>query len=432
MLALLWLAVLAGGGGSPSAIAETLVIVGAAAIMIVCSAQCVAPPRHAMIIAAALPLLAVAQLIPLPAMWSLPPGQALRGEAAAVLAAIGAPAAWWPLSLDPIGTVWSLLSLLPPALAFVLAAGTNRWRSLVRAVAVLALLSAVLGALQFAGGARFEVYSRPVAAGPGGLFANQNSQGDLLVIGICALLVLFHDAHGATGRRRQAGPFLPAPAIVMAIGFLALSVVLTGSRAAMALLVVPMVLHYALLRRVAWSRGRTALAAWAPAAMAGALAVLALTVPAIGAAAARFDLGWGDRVARIWPDSLELAVAALPWGTGIGTFAVVFPLFERLGAVDASFANRAHCEYLEFAIEAGLPGMALLIAGLGMLARAIVARLRSGGADAGDWWALATLAVIAVHALVDYPLRAMALAVVAALAAGRFFRNDRRGEHGLG
>lgn len=439
LLALLWLAVLAGGGGSPSALWETLVIVGACAIVVAVALLPLADrpifaPR-ALVLAAALPLLALAQLVPLPAGWLLPAGQPLRGDAAEVLAAIGAPAAWWPLSLDPPATLWSVLALLPPALAFALATGVGEWRPVMRAVAVLALISAMLGALQFAGGAQFELHPRPVAAGPGGLFANQNSQGDLLVIGICALLALLQDAQGGgTGRgagRRRDGQFLPVPAMALAIGFLALSVVLTGSRAAMALLLVPLVLHYALLRRAAWSRREIELSAWGPAAILGVLALLAWTVPAIGAALARFDLGWGDRAARIWPDSLALAAAAFPWGTGIGTFAAVFPLFERLDAVDPSFANRAHCEYLEFAIEAGLPGIVLLIAGGGLLARAVLRRLRTGAADLGDMWALATLAVIALHALVDYPLRAMALAVVAALAAGRFFRTDRRGEHGL-
>lgn len=74
---------------------------------------------------------------------------------------------------------------------------------------------------------------------------------------------------------------------------------------------------------------------------------------------------------------------------------------------------------MELAIESGAPGLVLLLAAIIALALRLAAQLRAGG-EAAIHAAVAgsILAVLAIHSIVDYPLRAMTLAVLAALAVG--------------
>jgi O-antigen ligase len=78
-------------------------------------------------------------------------------------------------------------------------------------------------------------------------------------------------------------------------------------------------------------------------------------------------------------------------------------------------AGRAHSDYLELAIEAGLPGLLIVTAWLAFLAwlawRVRLSRLR--------WFAWANAAfllVIALQSITDYPLRNQALLAVAGFA----------------
>ena len=84
--------------------------------------------------------------------------------------------------------------------------------------------------------------------------------------------------------------------------------------------------------------------------------------------------------------------------------------------------NRAHNDFLELALEAGLPGLLLLTALGGALVWRMVRRLRDAGAVEGPraqvWFAAGVLVLLATHSLVDYPLRSMALATLAGVASG--------------
>ncbi|WP_066552003.1 O-antigen ligase family protein [Croceicoccus bisphenolivorans] len=429
LLLLLLVAVLAGGGGSPSPLGETVVILAAIAIVIglafSTNGEIGRPDRSAVALALLLPLLAVVQLVPLPPeqALSLPMREGLR----AALGAAGAADAWWPLSLDSMSTLWALLALVPPMAAFLLATlvPRDRFALVLVAVALLALLSAMLGWLQLLSGGGFQIHPRSIDAGPGGLFANQNSQGDMLLIGMCAILALWFDS--APGR--MAGRAMPASLVVGAVSILGLSVVLTGSRAAMVLLVVPVMLYCALFARKRWavrSKRERLLMVATPAILLVWLALMCWQVPAMGDAVARFGIGSEARISDIWPDSIVLAGAAFPWGTGLGTFAHVFPLVERLEVIDTTYANRAHCDYLEFVIEAGIFAVAVLAIGLVTVLRSAWRKARHG-MNAADLWAGSALAIVAAHSLVDYPLRSISLAVIAAIALGRFITDQ--GDH---
>lgn len=430
LLLLFLSAVMVGGGGSPSPVGETLAIVtavGAAGLAVAAPARKALPlSKSAIMLACALPLLAMVQLLPLPAAFSL--ALPMREGISAAFDAIGVWPSVWPLTIDPASTMWSLFALAPPVTAFILAARLprDRFADLLVFLGALALLSAIVGGLQYAGGAAFHFHLRAIDAGPGGLFANQNSQGDFLLIGICACITLaFREGRHA---------LFPPLATFVFVAFLVLSVVLTGSRAAMVLLAVPAMLYFALVvpaaRRSTKVREpiRFAVLVLPAILMLAGFAFLAMHSVAVAEAVDRFGLGAGGRLIRIWPDSLVLAKEAFPYGTGLGTFPYAFAMVERLDVVDPTFANRAHCDWLEFVIEAGAFALVVIALALAILVKALIRRVCSG-MTCDDHFAVSVLAIAGLHAFVDYPFRSISLSVISAMALGHLLRDEGAYSH---
>jgi O-antigen ligase len=113
------------------------------------------------------------------------------------------------------------------------------------------------------------------------------------------------------------------------------------------------------------------------------------------------------------------AKAFMPTGSGLGTFVPVFASLERPQdlLVDA-FANRAHNDVLEIALETGAVGLLLgLLFALWLASRFAAAWWRSSDEfspiDVGLMRA-STLAIglLLLHSLVDYPLRTTAMLTV--------------------
>ncbi len=93
-------------------------------------------------------------------------------------------------------------------------------------------------------------------------------------------------------------------------------------------------------------------------------------------------------------------VADRPWaGFGLGTWPVVYPAYARFD--DGLVANHAHNDWVEWAVEGGLPFLAL----------AVTIAIWSVRPAANSLWGLGIPAIFA-HSLVDYPLREPALAAL--------------------
>jgi O-antigen ligase len=91
-------------------------------------------------------------------------------------------------------------------------------------------------------------------------------------------------------------------------------------------------------------------------------------------------------------------------GTGLGTFTLIYPSYERTGQIVSVYANHAHDEYLELWLETGLAGVALIGVFCALVARHFS---RSGLAEAS----FIAIVAIMLHSLVDYPLRTFGLAI---------------------
>lgn len=363
-------------------------------------------------------LLPLAQIIPLPdSLWAGLPGHGLAEDAFAAAGGGG----WTSWSLNPQRTALALTALITP-LAVLLGGWTlNRHHLLTLGwiAAGLGAVTALLGTVQLnPAGENLVFYD---VRDPGrflvGTFANRNSTA--LFLGFCLGLACL----------------LPAPRPHPAIAFvrvalaalLTAAIVLTQSRTGLALAAIP--LGLAGLRMIGWLAGRRgANSAARPGG--GAPLIIALAAIALGAAAlGGLFIAAPGRVAEtldrfqakddprrfIWEDAAYAATRYWPMGAGAGSFDEVFQIDESLENVTVRTAGRAHNDYFELAIEAGLPGLGLAAAWmLACIAMAWQAR-RAQLAWAG-WAGGGFLLAIALQSITDYPLRNQTILAFAGFA----------------
>ncbi|HEY5852214.1 MAG TPA: O-antigen ligase family protein [Lysobacter sp.] len=359
--------------------------------------------------------LALLQLMPLPPYLHVRlPG---RGSIIADLAQAQQPQGWLPLTLDRRGTVRALLALVVFSSFWVLSCTlTNAARlRLLKVALVLAALMAMLGYAQSASGARsglrFHTFHHPIGAI--GLFANRNHFACLM-----AMLTPLAIALGVRSHVRERLPAAAAWYVVAAM--LLLAAALSLSRTGMVLASVAAVVTVLLMRQrpVAASarQGESALLSIAP------VASIAVAVAGIAVYA------WDGIRQRMQQDPLEdlrwqylrygwdAALAYLPWGAGWGSFKSVYPAFEPIEAMREVYALHVHDDVLETLIEAGLPGVVLLLAAFVTVVHAARKNIIARNSDASILSAAAIAAFVPMaHSFVDYPLRTHAVAVVLAL-----------------
>ena len=415
-------ALVLGGGGSPSPAAEVTVQLcfGAAVLawmwVPLRRGDLVPVPLRLLALGLAILALPVVQLIPLPpAMWQTLPGRELEVRS---LALVGAEQTWQPLSISPPATLAALLVMVPAVGAMWGAASlpAKDRRALLAAIAAITVGGAILGTLQVVGGpGAFQFYEKSHRGWLTAFHANRNAAADALLIGSLALSAWFA---GRRSRRPVSGEGGALVALLLAL--LALAVVMTGSRTGMALLVPVMLANLWLMAGrggMQLSRRAFGIAILVACAVVGLLALIASN-PRLAAALARFD-AVGDARTALWHDTLTALSAWYPAGSGMGTFVNAFLPFERAAVLDPFFPNRAHNDYLEFMVEAGVLAPLYLLAGAAALGSLAVQGWRAATPPrAVAVFANGTLLVIALHAIVDYPLRNMAIACLAGVAAG--------------
>jgi O-antigen ligase len=122
-------------------------------------------------------------------------------------------------------------------------------------------------------------------------------------------------------------------------------------------------------------------------------------------------------------NTVTAAKSFMPFGSGIGTFPIVYPHFPKNSdeAVDV-YANRAHSDLIELWLEAGVLYFAIAAAfliWLGMRVRALWRPEISDTATVDINLARASVLAIGLlflHSAVDYPLRTGAMGAVFAYA----------------
>ena len=422
--ALLGLALTLGGGGSPAPRPELALELLAASILAVWLLAAATReewrrvPLAARLIAGLVVALPLLQLIPLPpALWQSLPGRELQREA---LALVDLDQSWRTISLAPHRTLAALLSLLPPLLMLVLTATLDQRarRRLLWVVLMVGLASLLLGALQLTGGENSPAHLydevRPVLTG---FQANRNTTADFLLIAMLATVLLVGEL--ADRRLVPANRALVLGLAGVGAAVFALATVLTASRMGIALLPLPLVSALWLLRGWLPLERSTITGFIAALLIAALLAMLAArSNPMLASVASRFDFT-GELRPQLWRDALVVVREHFPAGVGMGNFVPALLADERLEVVRPFLPNRAHNDYLELLAEAGAAGIAALAAAGWLVLREGWRAWHDPARGDADLLAFAScgLAVLALHSMVDYPLRSMSMACLAAVCA---------------
>jgi polysaccharide export outer membrane protein len=439
-----WLAVLAATGGASRADESQQMAVRIAALLLIFVTlwtprrDRLREQRVPLLFAAACIALVMLQLVPLPfAVWRVLPGHGFYTNLAEPLGV--APVAR-PWSLTPDLTVNALLACLPPLATLVAILSMPRADRvlLVAPVFTLAVAGAILGLGQIAGGitSPLRLYRVTNAGEAVGFFANRNHHALMMAIGITLLGPIHAMLRVRTMLRSMALP------VVIALGsVLGLSVLAAGSRAGLIAAVL------ATLGTILWSRAsdrnrpvRKARQArrgrWLRPTLVGlALMILPaslLTLAITGSHAPALERllhtqATGESRYISLPALARTAEVFLPLGSGFGSFDPVYRRFEPAELLTPHYANEAHNDLLQIAIEGGVPAVALLALFLTWWSRrgfALVRPGQQGSADARDMGRLGLLQTMLMLAfsLVDYPLRTPLLGSIFVIACVSMLR----------
>ncbi len=374
------------------------------------------PVRQLLAICAAALVLILIQLIPLPpAIWTQLPG---RGDIVDGFRMLGQPLPWLPISLSSHATLSSVLWLLPASAVLLAVIRFQSVRAGWLAVTVIAvtIMAIGIGALQTASGdprtSPWYFYDIANFGSATGFFANVNHMASLLLVCIpflAALLVSTRKRY-KTGRRASGLTALFAGGGVLVI----IGVVMNGSLAGLGL-AVPVLAASALvgfeLKPRIWHMG--------------VLGILTIAGAAL-VFSSSFDNNLVGMEAQRAPDSrygsfktgLTAASDHLPLGSGLGSFVEIYRTYEDPTQVTQTYMNHVHSDYIELALETGVPGVALILVFLAWWIARAAAIWRSP--EAMPFARAATIAsgAILAHSLVDYPLRTAAIAAVFAMCLG--------------
>jgi len=352
----------------------------------------------------------------------------------------------WPyVSFAPAETRAGLVLFLDFVLLFFVAAQRigriEDVERLLRWCALSTVCMALFGIVQLlaSNGKFFWFYQHPFSLTSGvakGSFTNRNHFAHFLALGIGPLLWWLQDA--SRRARAHAGAAARSPAgngqgderktyfLGLAVGIVLFAGLLSLSRGGiMALFLAAAVC--------------TAVCYWAASVSGRVVAALSVIALLIGVSLAIFgfdrvsnrldDLSSGslDRLDQsagrrtIWTTAVKAIPDHLLLGTGVGSFATVFPVYSDTLLGDGLECTHAEDCYLQLAVETGVLGLGLALAGVVLCGSWCVGGVRPSHARRGRVCAAAlmgSLAAAAAHALVDFVWYVPAcMAVVAILAA---------------
>jgi O-antigen ligase len=388
--------------------------------------------RWPLLLLAAIVVLPLLQLLPLPpALWSRLPG---REALVAGFEAAGMELPWLAWSVSPQATWHAWGFLLPPVAVFLAALqlDARARRVIAMGVLVFAVLAVALGLAQLMGGRDSALYFHDITnrGSSVGFFANRNHHAALLytLLPVAAAWAIgsLHDERPGRGL-----------AVLLCIGLGVVLMLGLGMAVSRAGLLLAMLAGVGILA-VAWQGGgaRRSVAARAVLGMGVVGVVLVVQFGLFGILQRLERDPMDDYRFQIAGVVGEVARAHAPWGSGMGTFVPVYAANEPAEVMLGAYVNRAHNDWLELWLEAGVAGLVLAAVFVAWWAWATIRvwRNRAGrGArrvprfasalDAGLARAASLgVALLLLHSLLDYPLRTTALACVFAWLCAMMLR----------
>lgn len=366
---------------------------------------------------AILPLL---QIVPLPpSLWQALPGQESRVR---VLELAGLANSWQPLTLTPLFTAGACVVAIA-FVALVLLLLTLPAKDIRRVAALilgLVALNILIGLVQVAsGGSALQLYRASDHGALIGFYANKNHAALVLAASLPIAAFFFGSRENPKGSRTW---------MALYAGIILVALITTNSRAGVLLgFVAVLVLGSLYIREIK----PIYVAAIATAAIGAVL--LISTTSAFEVVFSRFNIVDEDLRWQFFWTSQPLIERYWLWGSGIGSFSTLYAANENLAWVKPTIVNQLHNEYPQLLLEAGLPGITLLLmlaVGLAWRGAAIwISGIREHRLPL--FCGALILALIAIHSGVDYPLRRPAVLPILALAMILVIRGDLTASTGL-
>lgn len=363
--------------------------------------------RQLLLLGSAFVVLVALQMIPLPAgIWAhLGP----RPNIASGFRTLGIGAAAEPLSLTPAASLDSLFMIIPP-LAVVCAmvglkAYRRRWLSIALILGTVAGIA--LGALQVGSSnpdlSSWYLYEDTNTGKAVGFFANADHMATLLLV-----TIPFVAAIVGAGRRTGVQRYSAIVAISAATAMVLLAgIALNGSLAGYGL-ALPVLAASALIIVPRKSRLRTWIIGIAAVLLVASVVALETTPIGTGKIGEHAKTAVQSR-SEILSTTAKATGQFMPFGSGLGSFRRVYPLYERPEQVTPVYVIHAHNDLIEFVLELGLAGLVLILLFLAWWGRAVWKVWRSGEFRPFARAASIASAAILVHSLVDFPLRTAAI-----------------------
>jgi O-antigen ligase len=381
------------------------------------------------------------QLVPLPdGLWRALPGHEPYAAVLDRFAAQGGLGQWRAISIIPTATEYGWLALLPPLACMTAATrlSTERVAQLLLVMVAFAGAEALLGLLQVApsgGGILYLGNEEPGQYAAIGTFVNRNHFAAMLAMMLPVIVgLLVYSLRPGLRRLKRPAKAVASEQVARRMLLFASAVmilvclVFTRSRAGIASSLLALVCSgIVLVRARAAKEGdtRTRAARYIVLSLVAIAALVALAIgmgPVISGFALGHLQGGADFRAAIYVATVNAAMEFLPFGSGLSTFAGVFPRFQIGDA--GGYIDYAHNDYLQAFMELGVAGLVVI----GLLLAAYAMRMRELlRAEGGRSFTLLQIAAglgmlpMILHSLFDFALHMPANAMWFATLAGVMF-----------
>jgi O-antigen ligase len=352
-------------------------------------------------------LLVLLQLLPLPPeIWSHLPS---RDLAAHNFELLGLPLPWMPLSLSPEGTRLAGIAMLPGLACFIAVLTTSPRQLLLPCLTVLlcAIVSVLFAVVQYSQGPESSFYLYDVSVGAGtGTFNNRNNFAAQLYtalpfIGIVVAIV----------RSQWRAPALLSGLFgLLFAGVILAGLAVSGSRSGIIFAMLA-VFCAVILASGGLAGSRLSAAGYGLVGLLVGLFVIG-QASMIGLLRIVASDPLNEYRGVISDGSLRLLSENFVSGSGFGSFVPLYQAHEQPAEMLGNFVNHAHNDWLELAIEGGLPAIALELSFLAWFVFAAVRVWRYGqGGKTAMLQRAASLIIplLLAHSCLEFPLRTPAL-----------------------
>jgi O-antigen ligase len=369
--------------------------------------------RQFLMIAMAAVAVVAIQSVPLPTNLF---ASAVRARLADGNRLLGRPVLAAPLSLTPYESLATLLAIIPPLAIFCAVVRLQAYRVswLMAALLTGTIAQIILTAQQLAPrpGSAWHPYAQTKGAVAIGFLACGNHLADLLLIALAFVLGIGVSRKNRNLQRYPARLIGLIAILILLIAGFALANCVAGYALAIPVLVASVLMFEIVRGR--WRRVTLLLAALSLLGSVTALSLSSTSATAFGNEAAASVQSRGQILAT----TVRAITDFLPLGSGLGSFARVYPLYERPAAIMSAPVPHAYNDYAEIALELGLPGiMVMLVFLVGWAAAVSYAWQGRQGSPFVRAASIASAAIL-VHSVFDFPLRTAAISASFAMCLG--------------